>query len=134
MNAPNYSEPPANNNVQENIFVETVLTKWQAEHRKELQKKMGNSSQAKRDLADVARNQLENHYAERKSKIEKTKVINREEEKAFKEETAAIMSSGTDWEKVGRNCDLVPKNKDSKLGGADVSRMRGLLIGIFNYM
>ena len=111
------------------VFEETAYTKWQTEHRAVLQKKMAAASQAKRDLQEFARNELENHYAERRAKVEKNKVANREEEKAYKEETTAILASGGDWEKVARYCDLgPPKSKEI----TDTSRMRSLLIDLKN--
>ena len=69
---------------------------------------------------------LPSFYEDQEAKLEKTKKVNRADEKNYRNDTAAIFEKGTKWEKVNRLVNVAPKLGE-KPGSSRVERYRKLL-------
>jgi len=81
----------------------------------------------KAELLAHAKEELNKFYADSNTKLEKTKKVNRADEKNFRTDTAEIFKSGTKWEKVNRLVNVAPKSGE-KPGSSRVERYRKLLL------
>eukprot|EP00455_Lapot_gusevi_P007575 TRINITY_DN1322_c0_g2_i1.p1 TRINITY_DN1322_c0_g2~~TRINITY_DN1322_c0_g2_i1.p1 ORF type:complete len:203 (-),score=90.77 TRINITY_DN1322_c0_g2_i1:257-805(-) len=108
--------------------VETPLSLWEKQRKQQLMERRTRALDAKREQAQIAANEIDKFYQKRRERIQEIHGKNQEEEKNFRQELAHVMAHGTDWEKVAKFCDLMPKAKESR----DVTRMRSLLIQLKN--
>jgi len=97
---------------------------WKEKHRAEVEKRLEDSRKAQAKAEADAAEQLKKALAERQKRIEKTKVANRDAEKAFITERDRILKVGNDWERIAALCDPQEPSKGEK----DTSRLREILV------
>lgn len=106
---------------------ETPLSIWEKERAQILAERKKKAEADKAELLAKAKEELNKFYADASTKLEKTKKVNRADEKNFRNDTAEIFKSGTKWEKVNRLVNVQPKTGE-KPGTSRVDRYRKLLI------
>jgi len=106
---------------------ETPLSIWERERSQLLAERKKKAETDKAELLAHAKEELNKFYADSNTKLEKTKKVNRADEKNFRTDTAEIFKSGTKWEKVNRLVNLAPKSGE-KPGTSRVERYRKLLL------
>jgi len=109
------------------IDEETALSVWEKERAEILRERQGKADKEKAAQVQTAKEEIEKFYADQQTKLEKTKKINRADEKNYRTETAAVFANGTKWEKVNRIVNTGPKHGE-KPGTSRVERYRKLLI------
>jgi len=106
---------------------ETPLSKWEAERGQILRERQAKADAEKAANLATAKEEIDKFYADQAAKLEKTKKINRADEKNYRTETAAVFAHGTKWEKVNKLVNTGPKHGE-KPGTSRVERYRKLLI------
>jgi len=106
---------------------ETPLSVWEKERADLLAEKRAKAEHDKANNLSKAKEELSKFYADADVRLEKTKKLNRADEKNYKSDTAAIFANGTKWEKVNRLVNVAPKAGE-KPGQSRVERYRKLLI------
>jgi len=106
---------------------ETPLSIWEKQRGEILRERQAKADAEKQKNVQVAKEEIDKFYADQQGKLEKTKKINRADEKNYRSETAAIFANGTKWEKVNRLVNTGPKHGE-KPGSSRVERYRKLLI------
>jgi len=107
--------------------VETPLSIWERERGEILRERQAKADAEKQQNLATAKEEIDKFYADQASKLEKTKKINRADEKNYRNDTAAVFANGTKWEKVTRLVNTGPKHGE-KPGTSRVERYRKLLI------
>jgi len=106
---------------------ETPLSVWEKQRGEILRERQAKADKEKAAQVQAAKEEIEKFYADQQTKLEKTKKINRADEKNYRTETAAVFANGTKWEKVNRIVNTGPKHGE-KPGTSRVERYRKLLI------
>jgi len=106
---------------------ETPLSIWERERAQILADRRSKAESDKAQLLSTAKEELSKFYADANTKLDKSKKVNRADEKNFRSDTAEIFKSGTKWEKVNRLVNVTPKANE-KPGTSRVERYRKLLV------
>jgi len=106
---------------------ETPLSVWEKKRAEILRERQAKSDKEKGAQIQTAKEEIDKFYADQQAKLDKTKKINRADEKNYRTETAAVFANGTKWEKVNRIVNTGPKHGE-KPGTSRVERYRKLLI------
>jgi len=106
--------------------VETPLSIWERERSEILRERQAKADTEKQQQIQTAREEISKFYVDQEAKLEKTKKINRADEKNYRADTAAVFANGTKWEKVNRLVNVQPKHAE-KPGSSRVERYRKLL-------
>jgi len=106
---------------------ETPQSVWEKERTQLLAERSQKAAADKQSNLSTAKEELSKFYADQDARLEKTKKINRADEKNFRSDTAAIFANGTKWEKVNRMVNVAPKVGE-KPGTSRVERYRKLLL------
>ena len=94
-----------------------------------LRERQAKADSEKQAQLATAREEITKFYADQETKLEKTKKVNRADEKNYRNDTAAIFANGTKWEKVNRLVNIAPKSGE-KPGTSRVERYRKLLTSL----
>jgi len=121
------SAPGLDSTHQPTVDEETPLSIWEKQRGQILRERQSKADAEKAAQVATAKEEINKFYADQQSKLEKTKKINRADEKNYRSETAAIFANGTKWEKVNRIVNTGPKHGE-KPGTSRVERYRKLLI------
>jgi len=105
---------------------DTALSRWEEKRAAILKERQEKAQADKDELLLKAKEELDAFYVKRNAEIDKSKKVNRQDEKNEAKEMATLMESGTRWQKVNKLIDTKPK-KDPK-EAAKTDRMRLLLI------
>jgi len=111
------------------IEQETPLSIWERERAEILRDRQSKADAEKQTQLATAKEEITKFYADQEAKLEKTKKVNRADEKNYRSDTAAIFTNGTKWEKVNRLVNLAPKHGE-KPGTSRVERYRKLLTSL----
>ena len=106
-----------------------MLSIWEKERAGILKERQAKADAEKQEQLATAREEISKFYADAESKLEKTKKVNRADEKNYRNDTAAIFANGTKWEKVNRLVNIAPKHGE-KPGTSRVERYRKLLTSL----
>jgi len=104
-----------------------AISIWERERAQILAERKSKAESDKQQLLNSAKEELSKFYSDANTKLEKSKKVNRADEKNFRSDTAEIFKSGTKWEKVNRLVNVQPKAGE-KPGASRVDRYRKLLI------
>jgi len=74
---------------------ETPLSLWEKERGQILRERQAKADAEKQRNLGVAKEEIDKFYADQATKLEKTKKINRADEKNYRQETAAVFANGT---------------------------------------
>ena len=99
---------------------------WERERAEILRERQAKADAEKQQQLATAKEEISKFYEDQKAKLEKTKKVNRADEKNYRNDTAAIFEKGTKWEKVNRLVNVLPKTGE-KPGSSRVERYRKLL-------
>ena len=99
---------------------------WERERAEILRERQSKADAEKQQQISTAREEITKFYEDQEAKLEKTKKVNRADEKNYRNDTAAIFEKGTKWEKVNRLVNVAPKTGE-KPGSSRVERYRKLL-------
>jgi len=105
---------------------ETALSVWERERAEILRERQSKADAEKQQQISTAREEITKFYDDQQAKLDKTKKVNRADEKNYRNDTAAIFEKGTKWEKVNRLVNVAPKLGE-KPGSSRVERYRKLL-------
>jgi len=106
----------------------TPYSVWELKKAQYLAEKQRKADEAKRVVANQAREDIAKFYAMRQDRIIGIKQQNRNDEKATKIEIANLFQYGAQWEKVGKLMNLALKVNEKR----PVERMRKLLVTLKN--
>jgi len=115
---------------QEEDKTPTPYSIWEQKRADVLKARQDKADADKADLVLKAKDELKNFYSSREEKLEKTKKQHRQDEASEAKETAALMESGTRWQKVNKLVDLKPKKDHAE--SQRTERFRNLLIQLKN--
>lgn len=75
----------------------SVCSIWERERAAVLRERQEKADAEKQQQLTVAREEIAKFYADADAKLEKTKKVNRADEKNYRADTAAVFANGTKW-------------------------------------
>ena len=102
---------------------------WEKERAEILRERQSKADSEKAQQQATAKEEISKFYEDQEAKLDKTKKVNRADEKNYRNDTAAVFEKGTKWEKVNRLVNVAPKHGE-KPGSSRVERYRKLLTSL----
>jgi len=107
----------------------SIMQKWNEEWQETLSKRKDEENAAKAGMVEAARVAIEKFQAEKETKRETRMAKNREDEQVKLEAIEADLENDNTWQRV---CKMVELSHDGAHEGADVKKMRDMLILLKN--
>jgi len=110
----------------DNVEDDAALRNFERKWAKQLEEKDAKMQKRRNEMKEAAEQELEQHFAEMKNKLEARKKTNREEEKEFVERIDAALTTENPWERILSLVDINQSDLESK--EKDMTRVRRLFL------